>query len=121
MKQFARLYSPVKIISKNSLANLIHSKKNDYTLIDVRNPDETRVNLIETAHKIPLPEFADAFSLDNTTFQHKYGFSRPTLDDRIVLYCRSGAKSGSAADHLQKLGYTNVENYKGSANEWFGV
>jgi rhodanese-related sulfurtransferase len=120
MKRFTTLFSPMKIINKSALQDLIKTKKGSYTLIDVRNPEETKVNLIETAHKVPLPEFTDAFSLTSDAFQKKYGFVKPSHEDHVIVYCRSGARATSASDILEKLGYKNVENYKGSASEWFG-
>ena len=37
---------------------------------------------------------------------------------RIVVYCRTGARSGSACRALKKAGFTNVHNLKGGVPAW---
>jgi len=37
---------------------------------------------------------------------------------KIVVYCRSGARSAKAADQLRKMGYTNVFNLEGGLVAW---
>ena len=42
----------------------------------------------------------------------------PDKDTEIVLYCRSGARSGVGTAELQQLGYTNVVNMAGGILDW---
>ena len=39
---------------------------------------------------IPLNEFRQAFQLNEEEFETKYGVRKPSLDDDIILQCRSG-------------------------------
>ena len=42
----------------------------------------------------------------------------PEKNDQIVLYCRSGSMSTTAAKELAELGYTNVLELDGGFNAW---
>jgi rhodanese-related sulfurtransferase len=39
-------------------------------------------------------------------------------DDEIIIYCRSGNRSGIAANMLEHLGYKNVKNLVGGMLDW---
>lgn len=39
-------------------------------------------------------------------------------DSRVVMYCRSGARSGSVAQYLMAHGWENVVNLKGGVLAW---
>jgi rhodanese-related sulfurtransferase len=42
----------------------------------------------------------------------------PDLATPLVLYCGGGFRSALAADHLQKMGYTNVLSMDGGIRDW---
>jgi thiosulfate/3-mercaptopyruvate sulfurtransferase len=44
-----------------------------------------------------------------------------TEEKEIITYCNTGKKSQQFAETLVKLGYTNVNNYKGSMKEWGSI
>lgn len=88
------------------LADLIESADTDYILVDVRTPAEYAEGYIPTAINIPLSEIGE----------------NPPTEDRdalIILYCRTGNRSGQAEKILEGLGYTNVHNF-GGIIDWSG-
>ena len=42
----------------------------------------------------------------------------PDKNQILVLYCKSGPMSASAAKELAALGYTNIVELKGGFNAW---
>lgn len=77
----------------------------DLILIDVRTVEEYAGGHIEGAVNIPLSEI----EVTQTVPYEK--------DDLIVVYCRSGNRSGTAQGILLDAGYTNVKDL-GGINEW---
>jgi rhodanese-related sulfurtransferase len=76
-------------------------------LLDVRQPHEWDIVNLETdgAVMIPLAELQDR--LDEL----------PT-DREIVVYCRTGARSASAAQILTEEGFSGVFNFVGGIHAW---
>jgi rhodanese-related sulfurtransferase len=103
-------------ISTKELQKLIQGSEK-YTLIDVREKDELIHGMIPTAQNVPFSEFEAAEKMDDKGFEKKYGFKKFTKEDRLVLYCHSGRRSGKVSVYLNKKGY-NALNYKGSVREW---
>lgn len=89
-------------ISVEQLSSMLEDK--DFTLVNVHVPYEGE--LPQTDLFIPFDQVAD--HLDQL----------PEKDAPIVLYCRSGSMSTSAAKELAELGYTNVFEVDGGFNEW---
>ena len=81
------------------------SEKAYSVMIDVRTDEEWRAGYIEGAIHIPLSEIKE--DIEN------YEISK---DEEILLYCRSGNRSGRAKVILDELGYTNVTNIGGIAS-----
>ena len=74
-------------------------------VIDVRTTQEFQAGHIDGALNIPHGDIAqDIFK------------AKVNKDDHVVLYCRSGNRSGIALKTLQGLGFTTAENY-GSLEE----
>src|SRR5580704_6633699 len=77
----------------------------DFDLIDVREPNEWAIGHIEGARLVPLSTFPGAIaSLD------------PSRE--IVLQCKSGGRSGKAAQALIDAGFSNVSNLAGGILRW---
>ncbi|KAJ3267439.1 hypothetical protein HK104_005891 [Borealophlyctis nickersoniae] len=108
------------IVKIEEVQELISGKSGKkYTLIDVREPAEVSDSgVIPTAHHIPVNTLLDALQLPASEFQAKYNFAKPTRDDHVVFYCRSGRRSALAYDIAKGLGYGGVRNYSGSWLEW---
>ncbi|PJE00486.1 MAG: sulfurtransferase [Leptospira sp.] len=79
--------------------------EDNFFLLDVRNPHEQDVALIPgTDSLIPVTELESRISeLDPVKKQSK----------EILIYCRSGGRSGNAVRILMEHGYTNCKNVIG--------
>jgi rhodanese-related sulfurtransferase len=89
-------------ISVQQLAGMLEQK--DLTLVNVHIPYEGEIP--KTDLFIAYDEIAA--HLDQL----------PDKGAAIVLYCRSGSMSTSAAEELVELGYTNVMEVDGGFNAW---
>lgn len=74
-------------------------------LVDVREPEEWEIAHLPGAHLIPKGELTER--VDELTRAAK-----------LVLYCRSGNRSGEATRLLLDLGFSNVRNLRGGINAW---
>jgi adenylyltransferase/sulfurtransferase len=79
--------------------------KEDFLLVDVRNPDEFEISVIEGSVKLPLPELAQRFK-------------ELPKDKLIVLHCKSGGRSARALKFLREQGYPQLKNVAGGINAW---
>ncbi|MCL2342557.1 MAG: rhodanese-like domain-containing protein [Firmicutes bacterium] len=73
-----------------------------YTLVDVRTKEEYTAQRIDGAVNIPVDQIKDLAAA-----------MLPDKDALILIYCRSGNRSSSAAHTLVGLGYTNVYDFGG--------
>lgn len=72
----------------------------DKLLIDVREPEEYKSGFIVGAKNIPLSQLEQRLSVI-------------PKDREVLLYCRSGMRSKTAARNLQKHGYTRIAHLRG--------
>ena len=76
-------------------------------LVDVRNANELDICKLDFDAWIPLPEF-----------QERYTELESHKDKEVVLYCRSGARSGNAVHFLRQHGFKNARNLVGGMLRW---
>lgn len=93
--------------SPEGLAKLIDTASEEYLLLDVRTQAEYRSGHIPTADNIDYRELKDNPALPEDT------------DALIILYCRSGNRSGIADKTLRRMGYSNVYDF-GGISRWSG-
>jgi len=78
-------------------------KGKDHLLIDVRSPEEFATGHLEGAINLPHASIA----------QEIQGYVGDAKETKIVLYCRSGHRSGLAEQSLRELGFTRVRDIGG--------
>lgn len=87
-------------------ARAIMESGEPYVLLDVRTEAEMRERHIEGALLIP-----------HTEIRERAASVLPDKDALILVYCRSGRRSASAAQALVQMGYTRVYDF-GGINDW---
>ncbi|MHB8378785.1 MAG: molybdopterin-synthase adenylyltransferase MoeB [Acidimicrobiales bacterium] len=80
---------------------------NEYTLLDVREPDEFEQGAIPGAVHVPRGQLE--FSVEGRLHDK----SAP-----VAVYCAGGTRSAFAAKTLQDLGYSDVVSIIGGFNKW---
>ena len=83
-------------------AKEIMDNEENYVILDVRTLDEYNSGHIKNAILIP-----------NDEIKQKAETILKDKNQLILVYCRSGRRSSSAAKTLAKLGYKNVKNFGG--------
>jgi adenylyltransferase/sulfurtransferase len=74
-------------------------------IIDVREPNEYQINRIPGTELIPLGDVPKRYhELDP--------------NEELIVHCKSGVRSGKAADFLRSVGFTRVLNLKGGILDW---
>lgn len=99
----------IKQIEPKELMELIKSDE-DFILVDVREPNEVAAGWIEALDlkKIPRGVLDPRVAIG--------GALKPT--QKIVIYCKAGARGVLATKMLQDMGFTNIVNLKGGILEW---
>jgi molybdopterin/thiamine biosynthesis adenylyltransferase/rhodanese-related sulfurtransferase/molybdopterin converting factor small subunit len=79
--------------------------REDFVLVDVRNPDEFAICAIDGSVKLPLPDLSQRYK-------------ELPKNKLIVLHCKSGGRSMRALKFLRQQGYTKLKNVAGGINAW---
>ena len=74
-------------------------------ILDVREPNEYQINRIAGSILIPLGDVP-----------RRYAEFDPNQE--LIMQCKSGARSGRAADFLRSVGFKRVLNLKGGILDW---
>ena len=95
-----------KNVSAEEFQKLITNRTNAI-ILDVRTPNEVAQGIIKNAVKIDF--YAKNFQAE----LDKLDKSKP-----VLIYCRSGRRSGIAMSTLRDLGFSEVYNLQGGIIEW---
>ncbi|KAK6905680.1 endoplasmic reticulum protein [Kwoniella mangroviensis CBS 8886] len=108
------------IVKYEELKPITQQPTDDILIVDVREPDEVALGSIPSAVNLPLSRLKDALDkgFNPGDFQKEFAFSKPTYDQNIIFFCRSGKRSANAAELAGEKGYGNVRNYVGSWLDW---
>jgi len=79
----------------------------NFTLVDVREPNEYEINQIPGSVLIPKGEFLNGNALEQMP-----------QDTQVVLHCKSGARSAEALAVLKGAGYSDAVHVGGGVVAW---
>ena len=65
-----------------------------------------------------VSDVEDAFKMDEAAFKSRFGFEKPAQDSPLVTHCKIGGRACKAGQALKDLGFSNVQVYSGSFNDW---
>lgn len=82
-------------------------RKDDFILVDVREPYEYQIAQIQGSWLIPLGELPKRVSE-----------LEPFKDKEIAVHCKSGGRSARAVEFLKQSGFTKIWNVVGGISEW---
>jgi len=100
--------SKYKTITSDEAAKMMHSDSG-VVILDVRTEEEFETGYIEGAILLP-----------HTEIKNKAEVVLPDKDAVILIYCRSGNRSATAAQALVNMGYTNIYDF-GGIIDWPGA
>jgi rhodanese-related sulfurtransferase len=96
----------MKLVSVEQLKARIDNGENIH-LVDVREPHEhADFNIGGTLHPLGQIQAMNVEPIEDLK------------DEEVVVYCRSGSRSGQAGLMLETMGYKNVANLVGGMLEW---
>lgn len=99
------LQAEVEQAEPKAFAALIETE--DTVLVDVRTPGETAIEKLTGAMELDF--YAGDFAAKILTLPR---------EKTLLLYCRSGNRSGKAAAFLESNGYQNLVNLGGGIIAW---
>ena len=97
----------IKEVEVADLNTMIESGEKTLRVIDVRQPAEIAAGTVPNAEAMPMH-----------TIPLRMG--ELNKDEKLVLVCRSGARSAQACAFLQQQGFDEVYNLRGGMMGWAG-
>ncbi len=97
--------SSIKEIDAPEFAQWINTANHNMRVIDVRQMQEIVMGTVPKAEALPL----------HTLPAKLQDFSK---EEKLVMVCRSGARSAQACMFLQQQGFSNVYNLRGGMVGW---
>jgi rhodanese-related sulfurtransferase len=95
----------VEDVTAPELAERLRKSPGQILLLDVREPWERSLAVIEPSVHIPMNEVADRVA-------------ELPKDRPIVVYCHGGTRSAMVAGFLEHQGFESVENLDGGIEAW---
>jgi adenylyltransferase/sulfurtransferase len=101
--------SGMKEISATELKSRLETAKNDFVLLDVRNPHEVEIAKIPGAVLVPLPDIENGQGVQKV---------KEIVGNReLIVHCKSGGRSAKAIGILRQHGLDGV-NVVGGITAW---
>lgn len=97
----------IKEVEVAELNAMLEAEDNAIRVIDVRQPAEIAAGTVPKAETMPMHTIPLRMSELNK-------------EDKLVLVCRSGARSAQACAFLQQQGFNDVYNLRGGMMGWAG-
>jgi molybdopterin/thiamine biosynthesis adenylyltransferase/rhodanese-related sulfurtransferase len=98
--------SQIKLVTLDEIKRRL-DKKEDFTLVDVREKDETRLGFIPGAVFLP-----------RGFLEMQAEQKLPDKNAKLIVYCAGGTRSAFAAKVLQDMGYKHVESANPGFTRW---
>ncbi|MBF2035648.1 MAG: molybdopterin-synthase adenylyltransferase MoeB [Leptolyngbyaceae cyanobacterium T60_A2020_046] len=105
----AQAQADIPEMTVHDLKELIDSGKQDFVLLDVRNPHEYEIAKIPGSVLVPLSEIESGAGIDRVKAAMNGG--------RLVVHCKSGMRSAKALGLLKEAGIEGT-NLKGGILAW---
>ena len=103
--ELSRASRKYKQININEAVMLLN--KDNTVVLDVREDKEIQGGIIKGARHMKLVDLTDNIANIGKNKQ-----------DPVLIYCRSGSRSGHACQQLTKAGYEDVSNLSGGIMAW---
>jgi len=92
-------------LEPSEVARKLKSTPDKVLLVDVREPFERELAVIEPSVHMPMGEIVNRAE-------------ELPRDRQLIVYCHAGSRSMMVAGYLESLGFTDVANLAGGIDAW---